>query len=187
MLAAYHLANSENLSLLEGVQPLAEAVGVSTWHRAKIAVFVGSSEGPDVSLRLEKGPKVYTPWGYIAWRIAGDAGLKLVAEAEAARTNPGSNLLVEVLKIAGPSIILLDELVMFARQLSEERFEAFLSFIQSLTEAAALVPHALVIGSLPESDAEAGGVRGKEALLRLGEGVRAGAIAVAAGYRRRDI
>src|SRR5436190_2141731 len=43
----------------------------------------------------------------------------------------------------------------------------FLSFIQSLTEAAALVPHALVIGSLPESDAEAGGVRGKEALLRL--------------------
>ena len=153
--------------MLEGVQPLADAVGVSTRRRAKIAVFVGSSEGPDVSLRLENGPKVYTPWGYIAWRIAGDAGLKLVAEAEAARTNPGSNLLVDVLKIAGPCIILLDELVMFARQLSEERFEAFLSFIQSLTEAAALVSHALVIGSLPESDAEAGGVRGKEALLRL--------------------
>src|SRR6266851_5771748 len=167
MLAAYHLANAENLSLLEGVQPLAEGVGVSTWRRAKIAVFVGSSEGPDVSLRLENGPKVYTPWGYIAWQIAGDAGLKLVAEAEAARTNPGSNLLVDVLKLAGPSIVLLDELVMFARQLPEERFEAFLSFIQSLTEAAALVPHALIIGSLPESDAEAGGVKGKEALLRL--------------------
>jgi hypothetical protein len=167
MLAAYHLANAENLSLLEGVKPLAEGVSVSTWRRAKIAVFVGSSEGPDVSLRLENGPKVYTPWGYIAWRLAGDVGLKLVAEAEAARTNPGSNLLVDVLKIAGPCIILLDELVMFARQLSGERFEAFLSFIQSLTEAAALVPHALIIGSLPESDAEAGGERGKEALLRL--------------------
>src|SRR5260370_36230926 len=59
---------------------------------------------------------------------------------------------------------------MFARQLSGERFEAFLSFIQSLTEAAALVPHALIIGSLPESDAEAGGERGKEALLRLEKG-----------------
>jgi hypothetical protein len=167
MLAAYHLANAENLSLLEGVNPLAEAVGISTWRRAKIAVFVGSSEGPDVSLRLENGPKVYTPWGFIAWHLAGDAGLKLVAEAEAARTNPGSNLLVDVLKIAGPCIVLLDELVMFARQLPEERFEAFLSFIQSLTEAAALFPHALIIGSLPESDAEAGGVKGKEALLRL--------------------
>jgi len=117
MLAAYHLANAENLSLLEGVKPLAEAVGVSTWRSAKIAVFVGSSEGPDVSLRLENGPRC-TRLGYIAWRLAGDAGLKIVAEAEAARTNPGSNLLVDVLKLAGPCIILLDELVMFARQLS---------------------------------------------------------------------
>jgi len=38
---------------------------------------------------------------------------------------------------------------MFARQLPDERFEAFLSFVQSLTEAAALVPHALIIGFLP--------------------------------------
>ena len=53
-------------------------------------MFVGSSKGTDVSLRLEGGPKVHTLWGYIAWRLAGDAGLKLVAEAEAARTNPGS-------------------------------------------------------------------------------------------------
>ena len=98
---------------------------------------------------------------------AGDAGLNLVAEAEAARTNPGWKLLVDVMKLADPCIILLDELVMFARQLPDEQFEAFLSFVQSLTEAAALVPHALIIGSLPESDAEAGGVKGKEALLRL--------------------
>jgi hypothetical protein len=75
--------------------------------------------------------------------------------------------MVEVMRLSGPCVILLDELVMFARQLPDERFEAFLSFIQSLTEAAALVPHALIIGSLPESDAEAGGPKGKEALLRL--------------------
>jgi uncharacterized protein len=167
MLAAYHLANASSLSVLEGVKPLAEAVGVMAWNRANIAVFVGSSEGPDVSLKIENGPKVYTPWGYIAWQLAGDAGLNLVAEAEAARTNPGWKLLVDVMKLAGPCIILLDELVMFARQLPDERFEAFLSFVQSLTEAAALVPHALIIGSLPESDAEAGGMKGKEALLRL--------------------
>ncbi len=89
MLAAYHLANAPNLSVLEGVKPLAEAVGVMAWNRTKIAIFVGSSEGPDVSLKIENGPKVYTPWGYIAWQLAGDAGLNLVAEAEAARTNPG--------------------------------------------------------------------------------------------------
>ena len=80
-----------------------------------------------------------------------------MAEAEAARTNPGSELMVEVFRLAGPSVILLDELVMFARQLDDARFEAFLSFIQSLTEAAKMVPGVLIVGSLPESDAEAGG------------------------------
>jgi hypothetical protein len=121
----------------------------------------------DVSLTLNDGPRLRTLWGYLAWRIAGEFGLELVAEAEAARTNPGSELMVEVFRLAGPSVILLDELVMFARQLDDIRFEAFLSFIQSLTEAAKMVPGVLIVGSLPESDAEAGAARGREALLRL--------------------
>ena len=50
---------------------------------------------------------------------------------------------------------------MFARQLDDVRFEAFLSFIQSLTEAAKMVPGVLIVGSLPESDTEAGGDRGR--------------------------
>jgi len=75
--------------------------------------------------------------------------------------------MVEVFRLAGPSVILLDELTMFARQLDEDRFEALLSFIQSLTEAAKMVPGILIVGSLPESNAEAGGERGVRALLRL--------------------
>ena len=140
---------------------------MKVWKPPRIAVFVGSSKGTDVSLNLKDGPQVHTLWGYIAWRLAGDAWLNLVAKSEAARTNPGSELMVEVFKLAGPSIILLDELVAFARQLPDDRFEAFLSFIQSLTEAAKMVPGVLVIGSLPESDSEVGGEKGKAALLRL--------------------
>ena len=41
--------------------------------------------------------------------------------------------MVELFKLAGPSVILLDKLTMYARQLDDERFEAFLSFVQSLT------------------------------------------------------
>ena len=167
MLAVYHLAKAPDLKRLEGLAPLVEIAGVKAWKRPRVAVFVGSSKGTDVSLNLKDGPQVHTLWGYIAWRLAGDAGLKLVAESEAARTNPGSELMVEVLKLAGPSIILLDELVAFARQLPDDRFEAFLSFIQSLTEAAKMAPAVLVVGSLPESDSEVGGQKGKEALLRL--------------------
>jgi hypothetical protein len=167
MLAVYHLAKAADLKHLEGLAPLVEIAGVKAWKRPRIAVFVGSSKGTDVSLNLKDGPQLHTLWGYIAWRLAGEAGLKLVAQSEAARTNPGSELMVEVLKLAGPSVILLDELVAFARQLPDDRFEAFLSFIQSLTEAAKMVPGVLVVGSLPESDSEVGGEKGKAALLRL--------------------
>lgn len=171
MLAIFHLVrhlrDGGDPSSLPGLGGILDRAGVSSLPTPKIAVFVGSSKGADVSLNLKDGPRVNTLWGYIAWRIAGDAGLKLVAESEAARTSPGSELMVEVFKLAGPSVILLDELTMFARQLDDDRFEAFLSFIQSLTEAAKMVPGILIVGSLPESNAEAGGPRGEAALLRL--------------------
>lgn len=171
MLAIYHLVrhlrDGGDPRALAGISDILERAGVKTLPKPKIAVFVGSAQGPDVSMNLKDGPRVHTLWGYIAWRLAGDAGLKLVAEAEAARTSPGSERMVEVFKLAGPSVILLDELTMFARQLDDDRFEAFLSFIQSLTEAAKMVPGILIVGSLPESNAEAGGPRGEAALLRL--------------------
>lgn len=171
MLAIYHLArhlaDGGEARELPGMAGLMDRAGVTTLPKPRVAVFVGSAEGVDVSLTLKGGPKVYTLWGYFAWRIAGERGLALVAEAEAARTNPGSALLVELFKLAGPTVILLDELVAYARQLPDERFEALLSFVQSLTEAAKMAPGVLVVGSLPESDIEAGGERGVQALRRL--------------------
>jgi Protein of unknown function (DUF499) len=171
MLAIYHLAKhmreGGDPRSLAGVAPLMEDLSDITLPKPGIAVFVGSSKGTDVSLTLKDGPPVHTLWGYVAWRLAGEAGLKLIAAAETARTNPGSELLVEVFRLSGPSVILLDEVVAFARQLSDDRFEALLSFVQSLTEAAKMVPGILVVGSLPESAAEAGGEKGVQALRRL--------------------
>lgn len=171
MLALYHLARHLQTggapSALPGLDKLTDWSALPALPRPKLAVFVGSGYGPDVSLRLDGGPKVQTVWGYIAWRLAGEAGVELMHDAEKAGTNPGSELLVELFRLSGPALILLDELTMFARQLSGERFEAFLSFIQSLTEAAKMAPGVLVVGSLPESMAEAGGERGQEALTRL--------------------
>lgn len=170
LLAVYHLArhmaDGGNPADQPGLAPLIKGIEVAG-RRPKVVAFVGSSKGTDVSLTLRDGPPVRTLWGYIAWRIAGEAGLKLIAEAEAARTNPGSELMVEVFRLAGSTVILLDELVMFARQLDDARFVAFLSFIQSLTEAAKIVPGVLIVGSLIESKAEAGGPRGEEALVML--------------------
>ena len=61
----------------------------------------------------------------------------------------------------------MDEVVAFARQLRGLEYDAFHAFIQSLTEAAAAVKGAVVVGSLPESGVEVGDEQGRDALRRL--------------------
>ena len=134
---------------------------------AKTFSFVGTGVGARQRLSRQSEPPLFTPWGVMAWRLGGPSGLELMAEADAIRAAPGSERLVALLEFAGPSLILLDELVAYARVLDDAAFEAFLSFIQSLTEACKMAQHAVVVGSLIGSDAEAGGYRGAEARRRL--------------------
>jgi uncharacterized protein len=75
--------------------------------------------------------------------------------------------MIAILKEASPCLILLDEVVAYARNLDGTPFDGFMTFCQSLTEAAKAVPGVLVVGSLPESAAEVGDKRGREALLGL--------------------
>ncbi len=69
--------------------------------------------------------------------------------------------------------MLIDELVAYIRQFPEGQalsggtYDSNLSFVQALTEAAKLVPNAIVLASLPESEVEAGSQRGVAALRAL--------------------
>lgn len=171
MLALYHLAGAREAKYapetLHGMKAIFEAAGVGTLPAVKRAVFVGTHKGPSEVMHASDGRQVRTAWGYIAYRLGGWKAVDLIADSEAGRTNPGSERLVKILEQAAPCLILLDEVVAFAKQLRGEEYEAFHAFIQSLTEAAAAVPGAMVIGSLPESDMEAGDQRGVDALRRL--------------------
>jgi hypothetical protein len=70
-------------------------------------------------------------------------------------------------------VVLVDELVAYIRQfpngqvLSGGSYDSNLSFVQALTEAIKLVPNAIMLASLPESDVEAGSNRGMAALQAL--------------------
>jgi hypothetical protein len=168
LLSLLHLTRLESVKGVETLEALRgdlsgyRLIGVSS------AVFVGTDKGPDMPLERVKGKPIRTLWGYLAWRIAGQEGLAMVDAAEAAGTNPGAQVFQRVFEHAGPSLILLDELVAYIRQLSSERYEAHLSFLQSLTEAAAQTRNALIVGSLPESDIEAGGgEKGRDTLRAL--------------------
>jgi predicted AAA+ superfamily ATPase len=171
MLALYHLAGSLEAGYapetLHGMKTIFEAARTETLPAIKRAVFVGTHKGPSEVMHRSDGREVRTLWGYIAYCMGGWKAVDLIANSEANRTNPGSEKLIEILRKAAPCLILLDEVVAFAKQLRGEEYEAFQAFIQSLTEAAAAVPGVMVVGSLPKSDMEAGDQRGVHALRRL--------------------
>ncbi len=171
LLALYHLAGALKSeyepAALRGIKGVLEAAGLTALPDVRRAVFVGTHKGPSEVMHAGGGREVRTVWGYIAHCLGGWDAVDHIAESEANWTNPGSERLVRILEAAAPCLILMDEVVAFAKQLTGERYEAFHAFIQSLTEAAASVPGALVVGSLPESGMEVGDEGGADALARL--------------------
>ena len=171
MLALYHLAGAVEAGYrpetLEGVAAIFEAAEVKTLGRVNRAVFVGTHKGAAEAMHVEDGREIRTLWGYIVWRLGGWEAFDSIADSEAAGTNPGSERLIPILRGAAPCLILMDEVVAFARQLRGLQYDAFHAFVQSLTEAAATVDGAVVVGSLPESGAEVGDEQGRDALQRL--------------------
>ena len=171
MLALHHLAGAAKAGYrpehLDGMGPIFGAAGVETLGRVTRAVFVGTHKGAAESMYTENGREIRTLWGYLAWRLGGWKAVDTIADSEAAGTNPGSERLIPILRGAAPCLVLMDEVVAFARQLRGLQYDAFHAFIQSLTEAAAAVEGAVVVGSLPESGAEVGDEQGRDALRRL--------------------
>ena len=171
MLALYHLAGEKGKKYqtkdLYGVEKILEDTGVDNLPDINRSVFSGTHKGPSEVMHASGGREVRTVWGYIAYCLGGWSAVDKIADSERNYTNPGSEKLANILKSASPCIILIDEVVAFAKQLEGTRYEAFHAFLQSLTEAAKMTPGALVVGSLPESKKEAGGEDGAEALERL--------------------
>ncbi len=173
MLAVYHLAMRKcPLSELAGIPELIERAGLMDVAQARVAVLDGTAHGPSQPWKHGK-QVIKTLWGELAWQLGGGDGFALVKESDAAGTSPGKEVLRDLLATYAPCVVLIDELVAYIRQFSEGQvlsggsYDSNLSFIQSLTEAVKLVPSAILLASLPESDVEAGSQRGVAALRTL--------------------
>ena len=87
----------------------------------------------------------------------------IVKEADKKRVSPGSEALKRLFDACGSCLILMDELVAYAKRiygvngLPAGSFDNFISFIQEITEAARASKSSLVVASIPESDIEVGG------------------------------
>ena len=173
MLAVYHLANRQcALGDLSGIPALLDHASVMDVPTAKVAVLDGTAHAPGQAWKQGK-QAIRTLWGEMAWQLGGAEGFALVQEADANGTSPGKDVLCTLLIQCAPCVVLLDELVVYIRQFVESQalsggtYDSNLSFIQSLTEAAKLVPNTVVLASLPESNSQAGGPRGVAALQSL--------------------
>lgn len=173
MLAVYHLATRQcALGDLSGIPALLDHAKVMDVPQAKVAVLDGTAHSPGQAWKHGK-QAVRTLWGELAWQLGGAEGFALVQAADANGTSPGKDVLCTLLAKFAPCVVLLDELVVYIRQFVESQplsggtYDSNLSFVQSLTEAAKLVPNAVVLASLPESNSQAGGPRGVAALQAL--------------------
>lgn len=173
MLAVYHLATRTcPLDDLPGISALLDQTGLMDIPKAKVAVLDGHALAPGQPWKHDK-QTVNTLWGELAWQLGSEDGYKLVSEADANGTSPGKEVLQTILSRYAPCVILIDELVAYIRQfpdgkpLSGGSYDTNLSFLQALTEAIKLVPNAILLASLPESEVEAGSNRGIAALRAL--------------------
>lgn len=173
MLAVYHLASRKcALGDLMGIPALLDQAGLIDVPQAQIAVLDGAAHAPGQAWKQGK-QTIHTLWGELAWQLGKAEGYAMVKTADENGTSPGKDVLVELLSRFAPCVVLLDELVVYIRQFVESQalsggtYDSNLSFIQSLTEAAKLVPNVVVLASLPESDNQAGGPRGIAALKAL--------------------
>lgn len=191
MLALYHLVSGTPPSELLGVDAVIQEAGISKLPVVKRVVLVGNRISPGNPVVKSDGTVVRTLWGELAWQLGFAAGgvkeakkaYKRVQADDERATSPG-DVLRELFKDYGPSLILIDEWVAYARQLHDQSdlpaggFETQFTFAQVLTESAKLAKNCLLVISLPASDTtasphtqaddvEVGGQRGREALNRL--------------------
>ncbi len=173
LLAVYHLASRKcALGDLAGIPALLDQARLMDVPQAQVAVLDGTAHAPGQPWKHGK-QAIRTLWGELAWQLGKAEGFAMVQDADASGTSPGKDVLCTLLTRFAPCVVLLDELVVYIRQFVESQplsggtYDSNLSFIQSLTEAAKLVPNAAVLASLPESDSQAGGPRGVAALRAL--------------------
>ncbi|MDE0555374.1 MAG: DUF499 domain-containing protein [Candidatus Poribacteria bacterium] len=173
MLALYHLLRGEaTVDQMEGAELILNEAEVSELPMARFAVIVGTALNPSGTQKVQ-GITTRTLWGNIAAQLGGQEGYDIIKASDKKSVAPGANDLTQLLNEFGPTIILIDELIAYTRNiygvngLPAGSFDANLTFVQSLTEAVKNAERSQLVASIPESDIEIGGEAGQAALERI--------------------
>jgi hypothetical protein len=119
----------------------------------RIAAFDGENADPFNGRAMGHGVLAYTPWGEIAYALAGSAGYERVRRSDEAGVAPGAETVRELFG-GQPTLILLDELSIYLRrfrkktQSLEAAGEQLAAFLTTLFKAVEGTPNATVVYTL---------------------------------------
>ncbi len=133
-----------------GVADIAEFVDPSLLPRGvRIAVFDGENADPANGREMGEGVLAHTPWGEIAYALAGAAGYERVRNSDESRIAPGAETLRALFGDA-PVLILLDELSIYLRKVHRfaEARGQLTAFLTSLFKAVESAPDAVLVYTL---------------------------------------
>ncbi|MGH7906433.1 MAG: ATP-binding protein [Candidatus Binataceae bacterium] len=146
LIALVHAANG-----MRGVSNSAEFIDSSLvpQSRVRIAAFDGDNADPANGRKMSDDVLAFTPWGEIAYLLAGKAGYERVRRSDEEAVAPGAETLQELFG-GEPALILLDELSVYLRKVQRlpQAREQLAAFLTSLFKAVESSPQAAVVYTL---------------------------------------
>ena len=118
-------------------------------------------------MKLNKGIPLNTLWGRMADQLGGQDAYNIVRKAAREGIAPGGNQLDALFEHVGPSVILIDELVAYVRNVQGVTQESIYTFFQAVTESVNRSKNVTLVATLPEGQVHVGGEGGMTALGTL--------------------
>lgn len=138
---------SQGMQGVTNVQEFIDPALVPT-TKVRLASFDGENADPVNGRPLGNGLRAYTPWGELAYGLAGVAGYEKVRQSDIEKVAPGAATIQELFGNE-PVLILLDELSIYLRKIKGRQEQDQLTpFLTSLFKAVSSSEKACVVFTL---------------------------------------
>jgi len=145
LIALYHAAKG-----MQGVSNTQEFLDANLIPRGivNVAAFDGENADPVNGRPIGNGLRAYTPWGELAYALAGVAGYESVRASDEQHVAPGADT-IRTLFGNHPALILLDELSIYLRKVhGRPEAQQLTPFLTALFKAVASSPGAALVFTL---------------------------------------
>ena len=177
LMACYH-----TLSSPDDAKPFLTQLG---WSRdipeTKIAIFDGFGFNPvdGIALKHDESVKYTTPWGLIFAQLGGTAAVNKLEDKGKSLRPPTREKIKEILNDAGPSVILIDEVVFstdvlqaVAGQKDKLQPNQVANFLQVLSVAVSQTNNCMLIYTIPEKESEYGKIETSQLFQQMRTQIR---------------